>query len=129
MFLPLQAAHAHGIEAGPPPTVEQFMGRPVVNVPNSESNMTSVIPTNTQPIDASAIATHDNTETDVTPATPTSQVDLPGATRLKKMVQESPEMIVCPGVYDGFSARIALSVGFTAMYMVCLFPRCIKSIS
>ena len=31
-------------------------------------------------------------------------------------------MIVCPGVYDGFSARIALSVGCDAMYMVCLRP-------
>lgn len=34
-------------------------------------------------------------------------------------------MIVCPGVYDGFSARIALEVGFDALYMVrylMLFP-------
>ncbi len=118
MFLPLQSTHAHGIEAGPPPAVEQFMDRPVVNAP-SQFNATAVIPPNTQAIDTSAIATHDNAETDVSPATPTSQVDLPGATRLKKMVHESPDMIVCPGVYDGFSARIALAVGFTAMYMVC----------
>jgi len=120
MFLPLQAAHGHSIEAGPPPSVEQFMGRPVVNIPNPQSSTTSIIPPNTQPLDASAIATHDNTETDASPTTPTTQIDLPGATRLKKMVQDSPDMIVCPGVYDGFSARIALSVGFSAMYMVCL---------
>lgn len=40
------------------------------------------------------------------------------ATRLKRRLLETDELIVCPGVYDGFSARIALSVGFTALYMV-----------
>lgn len=44
------------------------------------------------------------------------------ATRLKRRILETDELVVCPGVYDGFSARIALSVGFTALYMV-LFPR------
>lgn len=34
------------------------------------------------------------------------------------MVEETDELIVCPGVYDGLSARIALRVGFSAMYMV-----------
>lgn len=104
------------------------MDRPVVNVPDSQPNTTVIIPPNTQTIDTSAIATRDNTETDGSPVTPKSQVDLPGATRLKKMIQESPDMIVCPGVYDGFSARIALSVGFSAMYMVCLSSRYMESI-
>lgn len=31
---------------------------------------------------------------------------------------ESGEFILAPGVYDGFSARIALQVGFDALYMV-----------
>ena len=119
MFLPLQSAHGHGIEAGPPPTVEQFMDRPVVNM---LSNSAAVIPPNTQPIDTTAIATHDDTETNGAAASPTSQTGSSGATRLKRMVQEPGNMIVCPGVYDGFSARIALSVGCDAMYMVCRLP-------
>lgn len=60
------------------------------------------------------------------PLTPTQQVSpklyreefLSSATRLKKRIEETDELIVCPGVYDGFSARIALHVGFTALYMV-----------
>lgn len=60
------------------------------------------------------------------PSTPTKQVSpklnqeafLSSATRLKKRIEETDELIVCPGVYDGFSARIALHVGFTALYMV-----------
>ena len=43
------------------------------------------------------------------------------ATRLKRRILETDELIVCPGVYDGFSARIALSVGFSALYMVPCF--------
>lgn len=43
------------------------------------------------------------------------------ATRLLRRIKETDELIVCPGVYDGFSARIALSVGFSALYMV-IYP-------
>lgn len=53
--------------------------------------------------------TMSNTDT----ASPTS-----GAARLCQMLNETNDMIVCPGVYDGLSARIALSLGFEAMYMV-----------
>ena len=46
------------------------------------------------------------------------------ATVLKHRLQNTKDLIVCPGVYDGFSARIALSVGFDALYMVSnIFPR------
>ena len=44
------------------------------------------------------------------------------ATALKNRLQNSKDLIVCPGVYDGFSARIALSVGFDALYMVRTLP-------
>ena len=46
-------------------------------------------------------------------------VDKPmsGATKLKKMLLESNELIVCPGVYDGLSARTAIEVGFNGLYM------------
>ena len=40
------------------------------------------------------------------------------ATKLKHRLEKTNDLIVCPGVYDGFSARIALSVGFDTMYMV-----------
>ncbi|EOD46534.1 putative oxaloacetate acetylhydrolase protein [Neofusicoccum parvum UCRNP2] len=33
------------------------------------------------------------------------------------MLEETDELIVCPGVYDGISARAAQEVGFNAMYM------------
>ena len=44
------------------------------------------------------------------------------ASALKHRLQNTKDLIVCPGVYDGFSARIALSVGFDALYMVCNIP-------
>ena len=49
---------------------------------------------------------------------------LPPSTRLQRYLKETDELIVCPGVYDGFSARIAIAVGHKAMYMVCcVYPR------
>lgn len=41
-----------------------------------------------------------------------------GAKKLRKMLLETNELIVCPGVYDGLSARTAMELGFNAMYMV-----------
>lgn len=41
-----------------------------------------------------------------------------GAKKLRKMLQETDELIVCPGVYDGLSARTAIELEFSAMYMV-----------
>lgn len=46
---------------------------------------------------------------------------LSGATKLRRMIFETKDLIVCPGVYDGLSARTALEVGFPALYMVCTF--------
>ncbi|KAL8933303.1 MAG: hypothetical protein Q9216_006429 [Gyalolechia sp. 2 TL-2023] len=39
------------------------------------------------------------------------------ATRLKYKLRYTKDLIVCPGVYDGLSARIAQSVGFDTLYM------------
>lgn len=64
---------------------------------------------------------------DETPALVPMRVDiddtlLPPSTRLQRYLKETDELIVCPGVYDGFSARIAISVGYKAMYMVrCIY--------
>lgn len=43
---------------------------------------------------------------------------LPASTRLQKMIHETDKLIVCPGVYDGLSARTAMEVGFDGLYMV-----------
>jgi len=43
---------------------------------------------------------------------------LPASTRLRNMINKGDKLIVCPGVYDGFSARIAMSLPFPALYMV-----------
>ena len=41
----------------------------------------------------------------------------PSSTRLRHMIANDPLIILCPGVYDGLSARVALHVGFKSMYM------------
>ena len=40
------------------------------------------------------------------------------ATRLRNNLETGAGLIVCPGVYDGLSARVALDVGFEGLYMV-----------
>jgi hypothetical protein len=45
---------------------------------------------------------------------------IPASTRLQNMIKNTKRTIVCPGVYDGLSARTALEVGFEALYMVRL---------
>ncbi|KAL2795599.1 Pyruvate/Phosphoenolpyruvate kinase-like domain-containing protein [Aspergillus keveii] len=40
-----------------------------------------------------------------------------GASNLRKALQDPNAFITAPGVYDGLSARIALNVGFDALYM------------
>lgn len=40
------------------------------------------------------------------------------ARRLREMLKDPSKLIVCPGVYDGLSARLVLSAGYDAMYMV-----------
>lgn len=42
----------------------------------------------------------------------------PAASKLRRMIKDTNELIVCPGVYDGLSARVAMELGFKAMYMV-----------
>jgi methylisocitrate lyase len=41
----------------------------------------------------------------------------PASTRLRYMIKNRDKILVCPGVYDGLSARIAINVGFEGMYM------------
>lgn len=68
-----------------------------------------------------------DTETQVEESKLASTVDIsapsiydanaPGSTRLRYMIKNLDHILVCPGVYDGLSARIALQVGFEGMYM------------
>lgn len=54
-------------------------------------------------------------------ATDNSHIDeplVPPATRLRRRLENTKDLIVCPGVYDGLSARIAMAEGCDAMYMV-----------
>lgn len=37
---------------------------------------------------------------------------------LRAQLAEPEKIIVCPGVYDGFTARMALKAGFDCLYMV-----------
>jgi hypothetical protein len=43
---------------------------------------------------------------------------IPAASKLRRMLKDTKDLIVCPGVYDGLSARIAMNVGFKGLYMV-----------
>lgn len=40
--------------------------------------------------------------------------------KLRAMLADKDRVIACPGVYDGFTARIVLQEGFDVLYMVCL---------
>jgi len=42
------------------------------------------------------------------------------ASKLRELLTGG-EIITCPGVYDGLSARIALNTGFKILYMVSLY--------
>ena len=41
-----------------------------------------------------------------------------GAKKLRHLLQNTDELVVCPGVYDGLSARTAIELGFKSLYMV-----------
>jgi len=42
------------------------------------------------------------------------------AARLRQMLADPDKIVVCPGVHDGLTARMALHVGFDALYMVSI---------
>lgn len=53
-------------------------------------------------------------------ATPEKSAWRPAASVLRDLLNDPHETIVCPGVYDGLTARIALRAGFNCLYMVSL---------
>jgi len=46
--------------------------------------------------------------------------------KLRAMLADPDKFITCPGVYDGFTARIALQEGVDCLYMVSFFPNPIR---
>ena len=51
------------------------------------------------------------------------------ANKLRQAIEHGTDIIVAPGVHDGFSARIAQSVGFDCLYMVRLTTALSTSLS
>ena len=41
----------------------------------------------------------------------------PAAAILRQMLADPDKLVLCPGVYDGFTARMALTAGFDCLYM------------
>lgn len=41
-----------------------------------------------------------------------------GAKRLRELLKDPNKIVMAPGVFDGFTARLALATGFDALYMV-----------
>ncbi|KAI1342675.1 oxaloacetate acetylhydrolase [Xylariaceae sp. FL0016] len=72
-------------------------------------------------VDDLAVKSVENTVTNpwlqLSSVTSSVREPMSGAKKLRKMLQETDELIVCPGVYDGLSARTAIELGFNAMYM------------
>lgn len=56
-------------------------------------------------------------EVDKTPVVPQNE-PFTGAKKLRYLLENTDELVVCPGVYDGLSARTAMELGFKALYMV-----------
>jgi 2-methylisocitrate lyase-like PEP mutase family enzyme len=48
---------------------------------------------------------------------PTDYTPQPAAARLRSLLRDDQGILVCPGVYDGLTARIALAQGFRCLYM------------
>ncbi|KAK1729589.1 hypothetical protein CaCOL14_007746 [Colletotrichum acutatum] len=53
----------------------------------------------------------------MTTSNDSSSTPVSAATKLRQRLSETNDLILLPGVYDGFSARIALEVGFDGLYM------------
>ena len=110
-----------------PPQGEALMEhKPICEIDKTEEKLQITashdfqVPSEEQPLglpvtEPSFALERDSSEKYILVETPTAP--LRASTRLRQMIKSSPRIIVCPGVYDGLSARIALEVGFKAMYM------------
>lgn len=98
-----------------PPSMEEDMAKPhsVGEIPPDSLSSPSV----EDHLGDKILPVGQNSTQDAVATTLTTEFLSP-ATTLKRRLEITKDLIVCPGVYDGFSARIALSVGFDALYMV-----------
>lgn len=103
------------IDSVSPPSMEENKGKPhsVGEIPTDSLSYPSV----EDHLGDKILPVGQNSTQDAVATTSTAEFLSP-ATILKRRLETTKDLIVCPGVYDGFSARIALSVGFDAMYMV-----------
>ncbi|KAK5046835.1 hypothetical protein LTR84_007189 [Exophiala bonariae] len=46
-----------------------------------------------------------------------SSAPLTGGKRLRELLKDPSKVVVCPGVFEGLTARLAIAAGFDAMYM------------
>lgn len=60
-------------------------------------------------------------EVDKAPAVAPVNEPFSGAKKLRHILENTDELIVCPGVYDGLSARTAMELGFKSLYMVSTY--------
>ena len=97
----------------------------LVSLPSVEKPIANPILPPLQNDKQDAVAEKGDTAADMQDAMATTPPPefLSPATILKRRLENTKDLIVCPGVYDGFSARIALSVGFDALYMVSKIAR------
>lgn len=51
-------------------------------------------------------------------ATSNGEKKVPAVQKLRNMLADPEKFIACPGIYDGFTARIALREGVDCLYMV-----------
>lgn len=95
------------------PSIVDIVEAPVVEAPIE-------VPIEAVPVVEEPIIESKGSSVEYLPLNSVDAVDLPaiGATKLRKMIFETKDLIVCPGVYDGLSARTAIETGFDAMYMV-----------
>ncbi len=67
-----------------------------------------------------SIQKEDPQKSSTTPAPgsgPASEALKPGQTKLREWIADTKKAIVCPGVYDGLTARIAIAQGFKCLHL------------
>ncbi len=114
-------------EVSTPTAASTFEATPKLDVDDRDGAQTPTIPpvavngdcNSNSPISPLPLTNGHQEEVNATPNESTHFDDIwSPATKLKRRLEDTKDLIVCPGVFDGFSARIAISVGFDAMYMV-----------
>ncbi|KAL8649337.1 MAG: hypothetical protein Q9210_004459 [Variospora velana] len=105
------------VETSPPDAAQGTQGKPKTQGVLPISTTQLLDKSNYEAVPASTDGYQDTIQASPTHLVLPSTHSLSPATRLKHKLQYSKELIVCPGVYDGLSGRIAQAVGFETLYM------------